>query len=75
MTPDLREQIQKMREKGLSEEKINETVHMVTSLMEPFADAAWGRHSIQMIQDEKNKNMLGKTAGYARIDDISKTED
>ncbi len=75
MTPDLREQIQKMREKGLSEEKINETVHMVTSLMEPFADAAWGGHSIQMIQDEKNKNMLGKTAGYARIDDISKTED
>jgi len=75
MNPDLKEQIRKLRERGLSEEKIKETVHMVTSLMEPWADAAWGRHSVQIIQNEKDTNSLGTTEGYARLNDISKTDD
>lgn len=75
MKPDLKEQIRKLKDKGVSEERIKATIHMLTILLNPMLDIGWGQHSVQLIQSEKDKNSLGTTEGYARLSDISKNED
>ncbi len=74
MNPDLKEQIQKLKEQGFSETEIKETVHMVTTLMKPFADAAWGQHSVQLAINTKDKNSLCLPASYAKLEETVKGE-
>jgi hypothetical protein len=69
MRSDLEKEIEKLKEQGHSEEEIDETVHMLRSIMEPFADAAWGQHPVQLATNEKKKKSLCPPASYARLEE------